>query len=810
MLNSTMKFNLINLMFLFSMALTGCNFATPQAMPPTSIPPTATVVIVTPTESKSLDLDSITSVKSKDLDSVTPVKSKDLDSVTPIPSPTPKFMERLSQWQGQQGNGDSYELSLSAEARWAAFTSRSDNWLPGDTASCQVQDKTVSCTDIFWLDRQTAELKRLSVASDGNTANHDSFSPTISADGQWVVFVSQADNLVADDSNEASDIFLHHVPSGLTRRMSVSSDGTESNGRSFAPSMSPDGRWILFASEGDNLVFGDSNRQADVFLYDNETGQLQRVSVTAEGRQSWQNSWPLAMSADGQLVVFGAGGALTDELNRADGGLFMYRQTTKSTEQVVKDASGLGIFAASLSADGRWLAYQMFTEHWDIMLQDLSTGTRQQGNVSSGAVPANFDSFAPVISADGQKLLFSSRATNLVAADTHGQDALFEHDLASGQTKLISRNEQGEAANGLSELPTISANGQWIAFTSKATNLVAGDNNGHGDIFLQRAGTRKDEKVEGRESVETGHALSLPIISQTRNLTLNYEIEDVKISPNGETLAVAGGGVTALYSLPHLELLRYIPTDYAASITWAPDNYRIATAKYNGAVPVWASDTAGKLNLLGVLLKEDDLGKPWQPMARWSPDGEFVVSNSIDEKVYVWRVLSATAEIVLNVDGAKGVTGLAWSPDGRQIMVSDRLAVRLWDVILGQSRLIFPTSAYSLTNLAWSADGQYVAFGSHNEATGQNLVHLWQPKIGLAVLEGYPAKIWSVAWSPHDELAVAGEAGVWVWNEVETGHALSLLEPTMPVIALDWSADGKYLVTGTAEGVVTLIQGLGD
>jgi len=118
MLNSTMKFNLINLMFLFSMALTGCNFATPQAMPPTSIPPTATVVIVTPTESKSLDLDSITSVK-----------SKDLDSVTPIPSPTPKFMERLSQWQGQQGNGDSYELSLSSEARWAAFTSRSDNWL---------------------------------------------------------------------------------------------------------------------------------------------------------------------------------------------------------------------------------------------------------------------------------------------------------------------------------------------------------------------------------------------------------------------------------------------------------------------------------------------------------------------------------------------------------------------------------------------------------------------------------------------------------------------------------------------------------
>lgn len=715
-------------------------------------------------------------------------------SPTPSPTPTPKLIQLVSRANdGQLGNEAGNAPFISANGRWIVFSSQASNLVPQDSNDCELSGQSISCADIFLYDRQTDTLTRISRASDGTPANGDSLSPVVSNDGQWIVFASQADNLVAGDTNGVSDIFLHHITAGLTRRLSTAQDGTPGNGRSFGPSMSVDGRFIAFASEADNLVFGDTNDVTDMFVYDHQTGEISRVSLTPEGQQTHQSSWPLGMSADGQQLMFGAGGRLDDPLDRLGGGIFVHHRTTGTTEQVALDDSGFGIFAATLSADGRWLAYQQFVGHWDIFLLDLETGDRQQISQATDGRPANFDSFSPVISADGQRVIFSSRASNLVTDDTNNAEDIFLHDRQTGRTSLLSRNEAGQIGNDDSQLPTISGDGQWVVFTSQADNLVADDTNNQQDIFVRSTETTTNEAAS---------LLTLPDLelAQFEAITtaIGFQILDLAIRPDAEQVAVTGWGGAGLYTLPDMTRRLFLAGDSYLSVTWAPDNYRLATAGLNGEVPVWASTTGGKLNLLGV--RNKDNVTDWTPQTDWSTDGDFVVTNSVDELIYVWRVVSATTEILLNEDGADQVDGVAWSPSGRYLAVSDADAVRLWDINTLQSRVILPREPYEINDLAWSADGQRLAFGSERLADGQGLVHIWDMAGSLAVLEGHPQAVNSVTWSPTGILVSGGADGLWLWD-VATGHH-SIFDQLGTVTSLDWSTDGRYLLAGTAEGTI--------
>lgn len=716
---------------------------------------------------------------------------------SPTPTPTPKVIQLVSRANdGQLGNGASNAPSISANGRWMVFTSQANNLVPQANHDCKSPGQSVSCADIFLYDHQADTLTRVSRASDGTPANGGSLSPVVSNDGQWIAFVSQADNLVAGDTNGVSDIFLHHVTAGLTRRISTAQDGTPGNGRSFAPSMSVDGRFISFASEADNLVFGDTNEVTDMFVYDHQTGDISRVSLTPEGQQTQQSSWPLGMSADGQQIIFGAGGRLDDPLDRQAGGIFIHHRATGNSQQAVVDESGLGILAASLSADGRWLAYQQFVGHWDIFILDLETGNRQQISQATDGRPANFDSFSPVISADGQRVVFSSRASNLATNDTNNAEDIFLHDRQTGRTSLISHNEAGQIGNEVSQSPTISGDGQWVLFTSQADNLVADDTNNQQDVFI-----RSTETID-----EAASLLTLPDLELTQfevvTTTIGFEILDLAIRPDAEQVAVTGWSGAGIYSLPDMSRELFLFGDSYLSVTWAPDNYRLATAGLNGEVPVWASTTGGKLNLLGV--RNKDKVTAWDPRTDWSSDGEFVVSNSVDELIYVWRVVSATTEILLNEDGAGQVDGLAWSPSGRYLAVSDADAVRLWDVNTLQSRVILPREPYEINDLAWSANGQRLAFGSERLADGQGLVHVWDMAGSLAVLEGPPQAVNSVTWSPDGILASGGSDGVWLWD-VATGQ-YTILDQPGTVTSLDWSAEGQYLLAGTADGTIYMWQ----
>jgi Tol biopolymer transport system component len=196
---------------------------------------------------------------------------------------------------GVEGNGESRWPSISSDGRYVAFSSIATNLVAGDTNGSE---------DIFVHDRQTGQTVRVSVDSTGVEGNADSYDPSISSDGRYVVFDSLATNLVAGDTNDSYDVFMHDRQTGQTLRVSVDSTGVEGNGESRWPSISSDGRYVGFSSSATNLVTGDTNGSYDVFVYDRQTGQTIRVSVDSTGVQgNGESFWP-SISSDGRYVVF--------------------------------------------------------------------------------------------------------------------------------------------------------------------------------------------------------------------------------------------------------------------------------------------------------------------------------------------------------------------------------------------------------------------------------------------------------------------------------------------------------------------------
>jgi Tol biopolymer transport system component len=254
---------------------------------------------------------------------------------------------------GTQGDRGSSSPAISADGRYVAFASYATNLVPGDTNGDW---------DIFVRDRQTSVTERVSVDSLGNQGNDDSITAAISADGRYVAFRSYASNLVPGDTNSRSDIFVHDRQTGLTERVSVDSAGNEGNAYSFSPAISADGRYGAFGSYASNLVPDDTNGRSDIFVHDHQTGITERVSVDSAGNQGNDSSWTSAISADGRYVAFysWASNLAPADTNGADD-VFVHDRQTGLTERVSVDSSGdqgnENSSTPAISADGRYVAF---------------------------------------------------------------------------------------------------------------------------------------------------------------------------------------------------------------------------------------------------------------------------------------------------------------------------------------------------------------------------------------------------------------------------------------------------------------------
>jgi len=203
---------------------------------------------------------------------------------------------------GQQAtDGDSYDHAVSADGRVVAFRSEASDLVEGDSNGTW---------DVFVHDRDTGQTSRVSVGPGGEQAGDgDSSAPTLSGDGRFVAFQSNASTLVEGDTNGLLDIFVHDRETGTTSRANVATDGEQAaDGDSFFPSISADGRFVAFMSTASNLVEGDTNGLSDIFVHDRQTGQTSRINVTSGGAQATDgDSYDPAISADGRFVAFESG-----------------------------------------------------------------------------------------------------------------------------------------------------------------------------------------------------------------------------------------------------------------------------------------------------------------------------------------------------------------------------------------------------------------------------------------------------------------------------------------------------------------------
>ncbi len=394
---------------------------------------------------------------------------------------------------GNQGNDGSFSSSFSADGRFVAFSSDAFNLVPGDTNNSR---------DIFVRNLSTNTTTRVSVDSAGNQGNDFSRAPSISADGRFVAFFSDASNLVPGDTNGSSDFFVRDLLTNTTTRVSVDSAGNQGNGDfssfSLVPSISADGRFVAFKSNAFNLVPGDTNNKEDIFVRDLLTNTTTRVSVDSAGNQAIDNSSAPSISADGRFVAFSS-----DAFNLVPGDtnntrdIFVRDLSTNITTRVSVDSAGNQgknlSRAPSISANGRFVAFLSNASNLvpgdtnnkeDIFVRDLSTNTTTRVSVDSAGNQAIGNSYNPSISADGRFVAFPSETSNLVPGDTRNLSDIFVRDLSTNTTTRLSVSGERYQSIFFSFFPSISADGRFVSFQSEASNLVPGDTNNAQDIFV--------------------------------------------------------------------------------------------------------------------------------------------------------------------------------------------------------------------------------------------------------------------------------------------------------------------------------------
>lgn len=330
-------------------------------------------------------------------------------------------------------------------------------------------------------------ITRVSESATGEGATATALWSVVSDDGRWVAFKSRAPNLVPDDTNNATDVFVKDMQTGAVERVSVSTDGTEANENSAFTGldMSADGRYVVFDSGATNLVADDTNGRRDVFIHDRTEGTTVRI-VGDDGTQAGGQVGHPSISADGRFVA--VRGSALDEGGGPSDEIFVHDRQTDTLEHITGPADEfLGSTDGSpvLSADGRWLAFttRAFNSAEDIILYDRDTGDWEIAN-------PRYDDSAPSqrhnrlsISGDGRYVAFRSPDANLVPGDEADTWDAFVYD---GQTDTVERIP----AAGISIIedpdPAISGNGRYVAFVAGSADLYGATNDIHDVVVHDR------------------------------------------------------------------------------------------------------------------------------------------------------------------------------------------------------------------------------------------------------------------------------------------------------------------------------------
>jgi uncharacterized repeat protein (TIGR01451 family) len=477
--------------------------------------------------------------------------------------PAPGFTELVSvSSAGVQGDQDSQRPSVSADGRFVAFASLSDNLVPADTNLS---------SDIFVRDRRTGTTQRVSVSTAGRQSNRDSGllngmgGPSISADGRYVAFDSEATNLVRGDTNGAADVFVHDRLTGTTERVSVASGGAQANAGGTEPDISGDGRFVAFVSFSDNLV-PDANFTGDIFVRDRQTGVTERISEAPDGTDA--NSQSLLtprLNDDGRFVYFTsfASNLVPADTDNSDVDAYLFDRLTQTMTAITSNRGSSGSFvinhgtAGGISGDGRFLTFttgdntfitpdtnNFFEDAW---LVDRGTGEYTLVGVNDAGQQGDDSTFAGDVSDGGRFVALVSRSTNF-GGPANFRENVYVRDRAAGTTRIVSVASDGTEGDLDSLQPAMTPDGMVIAFASRSSTFVPETQDFFAyDIFARDMRPQADLSVAMSDSPD-------PVRVRDQ---LTYTVTVWNDGP------AAGTGVTLVDTLPDAAFVSATPTQGA-------------------------------------------------------------------------------------------------------------------------------------------------------------------------------------------------------------------------------------------------------
>jgi uncharacterized repeat protein (TIGR01451 family) len=391
---------------------------------------------------------------------------------------------------GTKGNNVSQQVSISADGTKVAFSSSATNLDPKDT------DLN---TDVYVKDLLTGNIALASTNDAGTKGIGNSDNPSLSADGTKIAFESSATNLDPADTGVTEDVYVKDLLTGNITLASSNDSGIKGNSTSGAPTLSADGTKVAFMSDARNLDPSDTDFNMDVYVKDVVTGNLTLASTDGAGIKGNRISGAPILSADGTAVAFSSSATNLDPADTDAIGdvyvkdLFTGNITVASTDDSGTKGNGSSS-ARSLSADGDTVAFDSNATNLDprdtdvnkdVYAKDLPTGNLTLVSTDDAGIKANGISEWPSVSGDGTRVAFQSYATNLDSGDTDVSQDVYVKDLPTEDITLASSDRAGIKGNGNSARPSLDADGTAVAFNSGSTNLLPDDTDVTPDVYVK-------------------------------------------------------------------------------------------------------------------------------------------------------------------------------------------------------------------------------------------------------------------------------------------------------------------------------------
>ena len=560
-------------------------------------------------------------------------------------------------------NGDSVAPRISADGRFILFTSSANELVTNANG--------LFCLNVFLYDRASNSMTLVSVNAAGNGGgNGDSIAGQVSSNGQYVVFQSDATDLVSGDTNGVTDIFVRDLQSGTTIPASVAANGRWPNSASTSPVMTPDGRWVAFVSTASNLVAIDNNSIADVFMRDmvSHTNLLVSTRATGKGSPPTATMDALSITPDGRYVTFfSAAAGIVPNVPAASAGEVYLRDRLAHTNFCIWVSSNAAATVAAvlnltnmpsshpvLSDDGRYVAFKTGWTNGTVspglpgvaavlyFQHDAITGINAIVSTNGFAPwPSSDDVYGPVMTPDGRFIVFEQRET----AGSSNYCSVRLWDQQTGTNILVSANTSGGwTTNTSAHTPAVSVDGRYVTFLSNVTNLAG--------IFPTNA-----VQIYRRD-----------VLSATTTL--------LDLTTNGNAASDQSGVVPALSADGHL-------------VVYATSDGGLVAGDNNRASDVFLWDAASGTNQLisrrnaSVPAISGNLASPWGPVSI-SGDGTLVAFASLagdlapndlngQADVFV-RSLPGNSNLLASagLDGNPGQNGGSFNPiisaDGRYVV----------------------------------------------------------------------------------------------------------------------------------------------